>query len=435
MGPTIGMIIDADEKKNSSCETIATHKNRSRVSCFVTSVPLVRRMKRNVLTIFISVLILVLATWSFRDSIAKLLTVNLRIFIIFVGITIWNVCDSYRNSLFIDLTKHFDTICRVLDLSHSMKNTDSRLMIALIRLPEGEIQHIDSNLLRILGYNGCDRPHNIHQIVVANIPSINLRNCNEWDRKNCESLFNTDVTRCDGTIIRMGLAINRLSDSILEILFVESELQEIFCEPSRPADSGDPPFHSKQITLGEQVNYEEAYVMLLDIMGFTAACSRISSSEVLSWMGRVRKIIDGLLQEHALQLIETRGDSFLAVTAAPDGPLPASRALRCASAIARSVLAQEGTRVRIGLACGQATVARLRCAHSGDVLLLFGDVANVAGRLEQSGDAASVHVCGRTARSFAEEQGIACPPIEVRAPRGGRGAAFRRMRHAHTPPS
>ena len=67
-----------------------------------------------------------------------------------------------------------------------------------------------------------------------------------------------------------------------------------------------------------------------------------------------------------------------------------------------------------GVAFGPATVACLRCLTGGsDVLLLFGDVANLAGRLEQSGDAASVHVCGRTAQSFAEEQGLECPPIEV----------------------
>jgi hypothetical protein len=69
-----------------------------------------------------------------------------------------------------------------------------------------------------------------------------------------------------------------------------------------------------------------------------------------------------------------------------------------------------------GVAFGPATVACLRCLTGGsDVLLLFGDVANVAGRLaqEQSGDAASVHVCGRTTQSFAEEQGLDCRPIEV----------------------
>jgi class 3 adenylate cyclase len=375
-------------------------------------------MKNIALPTFVAVVMLTMfATWSFRDSIARHLYTNLKILIAFLALAFWNLYDTYRNSYFVDLTRHFDTIRRVLDISYSLKNTESRVMLALIGVTDGEIQHIDGNLLQLLGYHGSERPHNIDEMVCSKIFDVRGFEFRNMNGESISGEFDTDVKRIDGSLIRMSITASRLSDAIIEILFVESDLREIYCETLRSASgANDPLVWSKQITLGEQVNHEEAYVMLLDIMGFTAACAKISSSEVLAWMGRVRKLVDDLLEQHGLQLIETRGDSFLAVTAAPDGPAPASRALYCASAIARSVLAHEATRVRIGIACGPATVARLRCAHSADVLLLFGDVANVAGRLEQSGDAASVHVCGRTAQSFAGEQGMECPPIEVRVP-------------------
>ena len=100
-------------------------------------------------------------------------------------------------------------------------------------------------------------------------------------------------------------------------------------------------------------------------------------------MREVRAAIEHALLAHGLRLVETRGDNYLAIAAAADGPAPAARALRFAAAASRAAAGLRGTRVRVGLASGHVTVAALQCMGQREVLCVFGDVVNVAGRLEQ----------------------------------------------------
>ena len=109
------------------------------------------------------------------------------------------------------------------------------------------------------------------------------------------------------------------------------------------------------------------------------------SAQVLHWMKRVRAAIEDLLLANGLRLIETRGDNYLTITTDADGPDPAARALRFATLASRAVADLQGTRIRVGLACGHVTVAALGCMGEREVLCLFGDAVNVAGRLEQVG--------------------------------------------------
>jgi class 3 adenylate cyclase len=105
--------------------------------------------------------------------------------------------------------------------------------------------------------------------------------------------------------------------------------------------------------------------------------------QVLLWMKRVRSAIEAMLLANGLRLIETRGDNYLAITTDADGPSPAARAVSFATLASRAVSELRGTRIRVGLASGHVTVAALQCMGEREVLCLFGDVVNVAGRLEQ----------------------------------------------------
>jgi class 3 adenylate cyclase len=127
-------------------------------------------------------------------------------------------------------------------------------------------------------------------------------------------------------------------------------------------------------------------------------------AQVLTWMKRVRAAIEEMLLEHGMRLIETRGDNYLAITTAEDGPAPAARALRFAARASAAVADLRGTRLRVGLASGHVTVAALRCMGGREVLCLFGDAVNVAGRLEQVSAAAGR--CLKSAHPRAHARGV-----------------------------
>jgi class 3 adenylate cyclase len=159
--------------------------------------------------------------------------------------------------------------------------------------------------------------------------------------------------------------------------------------------------------------------MLLDVVEFTTACSKMTAPEVLCWMRSVRRAIEEELVAHDLRLIETRGDNYLAVTTEADGPLPAARAVLFGASAARAVRMVNDTRVRVGIARGPMTVARLDCILGRrGVLCAFGDVVNVAGRLEQSGGPDFVHLSEEVAVAFAAEQGLAPPSVGCFAAKG-----------------
>jgi hypothetical protein len=330
---------------------------------------------------------------------------NSRFILIFaVGLILWNLLFQNRKSG-INVSDHIDAIHHVAQMLTTDKDiSKSKPMIVTITRVDGTIKLIDSALLAFLGYIGLRGPCTIYDI----IDNVSVGLCLENGKH--EKPFYALARKADGSLIRVSLVVIRVSASLSEIIVIHSQ-PNVRQMSSLANDSRSS--SSKQISVREELNYDAAFVVLLSIVK-NRAFSRSSSEEVIAWMGRLHAIIEDQFKQHGLLLIETRCDSFLAIATPCGLPRPASRAVQSASAIARVANAQEQTSIRAGVAFGPATVARLRCPAGGsDVLLLFGDVANVAGRLEQSGDAASVHVCGRTAQSFAEEQGTECPPIEV----------------------
>jgi class 3 adenylate cyclase len=193
----------------------------------------------------------------------------------------------------------------------------------------------------------------------------------------------------------------------------------------------------------EGEEHPDALVVMLDVVDFTATCAALEPRRVLAWMRAVRRAIEAELVACGLRLIETRGDNYLAVATAADGPRPATRALAFAARAARAAHAVHGTRIRVGVARGPLAIARLDCCadaaaagscHGGGagrargVLCAFGDVVNVAGRLEQSGGADFVHVAEEAAVAFAAEGGLAGPPPVGRVAAKGKAGGVRSAR-------
>ena len=342
-----------------------------------------------------------------------------RIFLILITVTLWNRHLLVRKTRF-TISQHFESANRAVRISAALRgHSDSKAMIVIVRCIDGVIECIDSAFLYFLEYKGSARPHNISEIFEHKDWIKFIGHASNRIDADQRLQFKTWARKADDALVKIDVVVNRLSESMSELIVFhpKQNIGRATCDHIAL---------SNQVSVGGELSYNEAYVILVTIMK-NREYARRSSEQVVTWMSRMHKIIEDQLKHQGVRIIETRCDSFIALATTRDAPHPASRAVLGASAIARAALAEEKAAIRSGVACGQATVAGFRCAQKGDVLLLFGDVANVAARLEQSGDAASVHVCGRTARSFAKEQGIACPPIEVCAKgrsraRGGGGA-------------
>lgn len=171
-----------------------------------------------------------------------------------------------------------------------------------------------------------------------------------------------------------------------------------------------PRYIADRVAGGESVNdhHEQASVLFLDIVGFTAISDRLPSGEVVGLLERIFTQLDDICDTYGLTTIKTIGDSYMAVAGVPE-PLDdqAQRAAACALEM-RDVLSRplhshlgdlpagapaglpERLEVRIGLHCGPLTAGVISTRRvQYDV---WGDTVNVASRMESTGEAGRIQV-------------------------------------------
>ena len=301
-------------------------------------------------------------------------------------------------------------------------------MVAIVEGEDLVIVDIEERLLSFLGYTPLDRPRTVYDLMPRSVTSHHRRWVKQAIQENClparlkHPLQNIQIRHRRGFFVQMDILIDWIKETdrpCFQLVFLSNSSYAVR--------------DVTEVHVGRSVEHEQAIVMLLDIMEFTKACSQISASQVsypgqisqstpqsrrifsqvLDWMRDVRAAIETALQEHGLRLIETRGDNYLAVTTQQDGPEPAVRAVSFAAAAAAAVDCLS-TRIRVGLACGPVVIAPLQCMGCREVLCVFGDVVNVAGRLEQA--RAHPRVC-RVPRA---------PPGSDVQPEGSQGMALPR---------
>jgi class 3 adenylate cyclase len=142
--------------------------------------------------------------------------------------------------------------------------------------------------------------------------------------------------------------------------------------------------------------YDNVTVMFVDIVGFTAFCSRNSPEAVVSHLDHIFRRIDAICDQIGIEKIKTIGDAYLAVAGIPH-PVPnhTDLAIDAAFEIREAVrkishLTDIELDVRIGIHRGPVVAGIIgKSKLQYDV---WGDTVNVASRLEAQGKAGKIYV-------------------------------------------
>lgn len=161
--------------------------------------------------------------------------------------------------------------------------------------------------------------------------------------------------------------------------------------------------------------YEMVSVIFADIVGFTPLAESMNPEELVDLLNQIFSAFDDLCEKHGLEKIKTVGDTYMAVAGAP---IPAQQHAHSAAELAlgmRKALINfnEDTghqlKLRIGVHSGPAVAGIIgKQKFSYD---LWGDVVNIASRMESHGVPGEIQITESTAQlitnSFSiEERGF-----------------------------
>jgi adenylate cyclase len=163
-----------------------------------------------------------------------------------------------------------------------------------------------------------------------------------------------------------------------------------------------------EVVIADRV--EEASILFADLVGFTAAASRVTPAVLVSNLNRIFSAFDDLCRRFQIEKIKTIGDAYMAAAGLPL-PRPdhadaiADFALAMLAALEQvNADAEVPFQMRIGIHTGPV-VAGVIGSHR---LLydIWGDTVNLASRLESHGVPGRIHVSPQTSRILAGGYGL-----------------------------
>ena len=165
-----------------------------------------------------------------------------------------------------------------------------------------------------------------------------------------------------------------------------------------------PPSIAERLRRGERPiadEYPSATVLFADLVNFTAFAERTRPAEVILVLSDLFNAFDVLAHRFGVEKVKTIGDAYMAVAGAPVARTgDADAAVRLAIAMQeevhrRATLRSRGVVLRIGIASGPVTGGVLgRHKYAWD---LWGDVVNMASRMESSGLPGKIQMTAATA--------------------------------------
>jgi adenylate cyclase len=157
-----------------------------------------------------------------------------------------------------------------------------------------------------------------------------------------------------------------------------------------------------EVVIADRV--EEATILFADLVGFTAASSRVTPAVLVNNLNRIFSAFDELCRQLQIEKIKTIGDAYMAAAGVPlpradHAEVMADFALAMLAALERvNAAAEVPFQMRIGIHTGPV-VAGVIGTHRF-IYDVWGDTVNVASRLEAYGMPGRIHVSERTRRAL-----------------------------------
>jgi adenylate cyclase len=153
-----------------------------------------------------------------------------------------------------------------------------------------------------------------------------------------------------------------------------------------------------EVVIADRV--EEATILFADLVGFTAAASRVTPAVLVNNLNRIFSAFDDLCRRLQIEKIKTIGDAYMAAAGVPlprpdHAEVMADFALAMLAALERvNAIAELQFQMRIGIHTGPV-VAGVIGSHRF-LYDIWGDTVNLASRLESHGLPGRIHVSPQT---------------------------------------
>jgi class 3 adenylate cyclase/predicted hydrocarbon binding protein len=146
------------------------------------------------------------------------------------------------------------------------------------------------------------------------------------------------------------------------------------------------------------VSVDNVTILFADVVGFTQVASRLNPEEVLNWLDNIFLELDNLGSKYGIEKIKTIGDAYMCgsgiLTPRSDHlEIMVQFAIEALSTVQKIKVpgTNEPVSMRIGIHTGPC-VCRFLTAGKKFILDVFGDVVNVASRMESYSDVGMIQV-------------------------------------------
>jgi class 3 adenylate cyclase len=151
----------------------------------------------------------------------------------------------------------------------------------------------------------------------------------------------------------------------------------------------------------------QANVLFADIVGFTNTTLKYGASKMVMLLNQLFDAFDLLSDQYGVEKVKTIGDNYMAVSGVPEQvPDHAIRMANFALAILEKVKEFNDTHklnfeLRIGMTYGSVIAGVI--GHKKFIYDVWGDVVNIASRMESTGESGKIQITDKMAMMLSEK--------------------------------